>query len=122
MSEWSNPVPDIVAYRRASGRRHYNAVRQFRAQLRRLLVAQMLLDLLPQAEIARRLNVHRSTITRDVDALRTATVERGQCPCCGHRLNTAEVLLMKLAHHENNKRLGIGLGGAVSHDGDGDLQ
>jgi DNA-binding NarL/FixJ family response regulator len=54
---------------RASGRRHYNSVRQFRAKLRQIQVARLLRDGLRQTHIAAVLSVHPSTVSRDVAAL-----------------------------------------------------
>ena len=53
--------------RRASGRRHDNSVRQFRATLRQMQVARLLAQgVQRRREIARQLGVHPSTISRDV--------------------------------------------------------
>ena len=54
-----------AAYRRAGGRRGYNRARQGRADARRRVVAGLLRNGLSGAEIARRLGVHRCTISRD---------------------------------------------------------
>jgi hypothetical protein len=59
---------------RAGGRRHYNAVRQFRALARRLKVLELadrfgLFLRGAQARIARELGVHRSTVCRDLKVL-----------------------------------------------------
>ena len=70
----SQPLPtwDAVC-RRAGGRRHYNAVRQFQAAQRLLQVLALLNDFGlgrgSQSRIAERLGVHRSTICRDVAKL-----------------------------------------------------
>lgn len=65
-------APDIVR-RRCGGRRRWNAVRKARMLERRKDVAKLLLRLghRPgvQSEMARRLNVHRSTICRDLKAI-----------------------------------------------------
>jgi IS30 family transposase len=61
---------DQVA-RRAGGRRHYNAVRRLRAVQRKVQVAQLYREGLSQHEIARRLGVHPSTISRDLAYLHT---------------------------------------------------
>jgi DNA invertase Pin-like site-specific DNA recombinase len=66
---WTDRVSDTIAYRRASGRRHYNAIRQVRATVRRSQVARLLraygLERGTQARIARELNVSDATISRD---------------------------------------------------------
>ena len=55
--------------RRASGRRHYNSVRHFRAAARRQQVAELLAaGTTSRVQIARRLGVHASTVSRDVAA------------------------------------------------------
>jgi len=80
---WSDRTdPDTVA-RRAAGRRHYNSVRTFRATLRRREVAALLVRGLSQAEIARVLGVHRSTVCRDVAALCEMAKRERVCPLCG---------------------------------------
>ncbi len=83
---WSASTSTDEAHRRASGRRQYNAVRQFRAIVRRGEVAK-LLDQLGyahgvQVRIARRLGVSPATISRDVTALLTGGP---RCPRCGYR-------------------------------------
>ena len=68
--------------RRASGRRHYNSVRQFRATLRQMQVARLLAQgVRRRRAIARRLGVHPSTISRDVQAILARSP--GACPTCG---------------------------------------
>jgi DNA-binding NarL/FixJ family response regulator len=72
---------DAVA-RRAAGRTHSNRVRQFQALARLRRVAQLLAEgIRTHAEIARRLHVHPSTISRDVQTL--AALTPGACPTCG---------------------------------------
>lgn len=83
---WSAPVSDSEAYKRAGGRRRYNAVRRLRAILRRQQVAELLASGYSQAEIAERLGVSQSTISRDVLHLRAETRRRGTCPVCGRLL------------------------------------
>ena len=82
-NDWGAWVPADVAYRRAGGRRHYNAWRQFMAIMRRRKVGKMLLAGKKQVDIARALGVHRSTISRDVTWLRELANRRGRCPICG---------------------------------------
>jgi hypothetical protein len=68
--------------RRASGRRHYNAVRQSNASFRRSQVAQrMAAGTTSRVALAARLGVHPSTISRDITALLGA--RPGACPTCG---------------------------------------
>jgi len=82
---WTDWAPESVVNRRASGRRHYNAWRQFMATARRHKVAELLLAGQTQSEIARSLGVHRSTISRDVAWLRELAKQRGHCPTCGQK-------------------------------------
>jgi DNA-binding transcriptional ArsR family regulator len=82
---WSARVPDDEAYRRAGGRRRYNAVRQFRAELRLEKVGHLLRQGLSRAEIARRLGVHPSTVSRDIRRMFAAGQVR-RCPYCGKPL------------------------------------
>jgi DNA-binding CsgD family transcriptional regulator len=68
--------------RRASGRRHYNSMRHFRALERQRQVAHLMASgIRRRAEIARRLRVHPSTISRDIQAL--LALQPGACPTCG---------------------------------------
>jgi hypothetical protein len=68
--------------RRASGRRHYTSVRQFKAVHRRGQVATLLAaGVSSRADIAGRLGVHPSTISRDIAALLGAQPDA--CPTCG---------------------------------------
>lgn len=69
--------------RRAGGRRAYNAQRQFAAAFRLKEVAALLCDGLHQAEIARRLCVHPSTVCRDVKKLHKMALRERTCPVCG---------------------------------------
>ncbi len=70
---WNGPVSGNEANRRAGGRRAINTRRQFLAIERRVEVARLLDDLGfgwgAQAEIARILGVHRSTVSRDMRRL-----------------------------------------------------
>ena len=85
-SEWSQTIDTSAAYRRASGRRHYNAVRSFQRERRRAEVARLLTCKGAlfrrglQTELAHELNVSRSTICRDLAYL----LRLGwPCPTCG---------------------------------------
>lgn len=69
--------------RRAGGRRAYNAQRQFAAAFRLREVASLLRDGHHQAEIARRLGVHPSTVCRDVKKLYKMALRERTCPVCG---------------------------------------
>ena len=80
---WSDRTDPETVARRVAGRRHYNAVRTFRAALRRREVAALLLDGLSQSDIARQLGVHRSTICRDMVSLRDMARAEVVCPVCG---------------------------------------
>lgn len=84
-SWWSESTSTDEAYRRASGRRKYNSVRQVRAILRRQEVAALLGQLGyghgVQVQIARRLGVSPATVSRDVAALLAAP---RRCPRCGY--------------------------------------
>jgi hypothetical protein len=97
-NKWGEPVSGDEAARRAGGRRRYNAWRKFRAEYRRMELVRLLRvqgglvrrkDGWPdarigalgnQAALARQLNVSRSTICRDVQALLR---EIRPCPTCG---------------------------------------
>lgn len=86
-TSWSEQVPFDVACRRASGRRHYNSIRQCRRVLRRREVARLIghygMTHGAQAQIARALGVHRSTICRDFAAILKRLNEGEPCPLCG---------------------------------------
>lgn len=68
---WRVPTTDSEAHRRAGGRRRYNAERQRQAKQRLEKVLNLRADGLTQAEIARRLGVHRSTVSRDLKPFKT---------------------------------------------------
>jgi hypothetical protein len=84
--DWKDPrwTKDAVQ-RRASGRRHYHAVRRQRREARRVQVAELLCrygwDHGTFARIARELGVHRCTVMRDAQAIgeaaRIAALARG---------------------------------------------
>ncbi len=73
---------------RAGGRRHYNTWRRDLAFMRRgdVLAYWRVSRGAPgwQAKAAAALGVHRSTITRDVEALRAEMRLGSPCPMCGH--------------------------------------
>jgi len=72
---------------RAAGRRHYNAVRRERAEARRHEVIKLYLQLGGrrgcQAEMARRLGVSQTTISRDMAILWEEASQIDRCPFCG---------------------------------------
>jgi DNA invertase Pin-like site-specific DNA recombinase len=86
---WSNPVSNTEAHARAAGRRAYNSTRQFKAMMRTGEVVRLLRERGwsrgVQADIARELGVHRSTVTRDVK--RALFADQRPCPTCGKMLN-----------------------------------
>ena len=91
--QWRQPTSDEAAWRRASGRRHVNAWRKFKAVVRQREVARLLLadgrsmfDRGVQSDIAKRLGVHRSTVHRDIWALIAEANTRRVCPLCGTRI------------------------------------
>src|SRR5262249_17222205 len=81
---WSAPTTQAEVFRRASGRRHYHAIRRFRRDHRRLQVAELLtrygMGWGYQARIARELGVSRVTIHRDMKYLLESYLP---CPVCG---------------------------------------
>jgi DNA-binding CsgD family transcriptional regulator len=79
--DWSAPIAWDRVCRRAGGRRHLNAVRQFKAQRRRVEVAQLLAQAYTTREMARQLGVSRWTIQRDVKAL-LHPAHLPDCPAC----------------------------------------
>lgn len=85
-SRWSRTTTAEEAYRRASGRRHYNFARQGRAWWRQWEIAEWLTRKmhLPkpprgyQAELARMFGVSRATISRDIKAITAALRKQWQ--------------------------------------------
>ncbi len=75
-------TPEALA-RRAGGRRRHNSVRQLRALVRRMQVARLLLTgVRSPRQLAARLHVDTSTITRDLQVI--LYQQPGQCcPTCG---------------------------------------
>jgi hypothetical protein len=87
---WARPTTHEEVVRRAAGRRHYNAVRQARAEQRRQKVLDLarnwgvsLVEPGVQGALARQLGVHRSTISRDVAAILGGVTVWRPCPACG---------------------------------------
>lgn len=87
---WNNEVSHDEMCRRASGRRQYNAVRQFRAELRRREIIDLTIrrGLVPfthgmQSRLAEHFGVSRSTICRDLARIREDNYRAGCCPTCG---------------------------------------
>ena len=72
-TDWSSPVSNSDAYRRAGGRRAHNFLRQVMATYRRTRLVKIAVELEFkrgwQSEAANRLEVNRSTISRDVKEL-----------------------------------------------------
>jgi hypothetical protein len=83
---WSAFTSTTEAHRRASGRRKYNALRQFNADVRRIKVGELVVEYGfvrgTNARVARELNVHPSTITRDLRKI--LNLDDGKdCETCG---------------------------------------
>ena len=81
---WGCRTDAQTAYHRAGGRRRYNAERARERIRRRDRVAAIAVELGPrfftrgaQAEIARRLGVHRSTVCRDLEEILAELSPRG---------------------------------------------
>jgi DNA invertase Pin-like site-specific DNA recombinase len=72
-NDWSRPTSPAEVIARAGGRRRYNARRQDEAIVRRCRMLGLLREYGHgpgvKARIARELGVHRSTITRDYQAI-----------------------------------------------------
>jgi hypothetical protein len=95
---WSKPVSDSEAARRAAGRRHYNSVRQDRADFRRKEIIKEwtngevsgVFDLAEwggHKRLAEKLGVSQSTLTRDLAAIRH-DLGWEMCPTCTGRVPT----------------------------------
>jgi hypothetical protein len=89
---WSRPVPDEVAYRRAGGRRRYNAQRREAALLRRQRLLEALLaerrsiyDRGTAAWWSARAGVSRRTAQRDLAWVEAQLIAAAPdiCLCCG---------------------------------------
>jgi hypothetical protein len=81
---WSAPTSPAEVIARAGGRRRYNAKRQNEALIRRCRMLELFAEYGHgpgvRARIARELGVHRSTITRDFQAV--VWVHEHACPTC----------------------------------------
>jgi hypothetical protein len=88
-SSWSAPTTNDEVHRRVSGRRLYNSVRHAQAMVRAGEVIRLLNERGfgrgVQAQIARDLGVHRSTISRDV--MRALSPDGQPCHTCGREMN-----------------------------------
>ncbi|NIR49637.1 helix-turn-helix domain-containing protein, partial [candidate division KSB1 bacterium] len=84
-NNWSKRTDFETVKKRAGGRRHYNSVRRLYAVLRKNEVALLFAQGVRKAEIARRLGVHRSTVSRDVKGFFQTLREEQDCPVCGHK-------------------------------------
>lgn len=81
-SDWSKPITDDEARRRAGGRARYNARRSDAAIKRRVYrLLPMLGGMEPSRgdldDLARRLHVSKATVSRDVASLRRAGMLKG---------------------------------------------
>ena len=90
---WSDYTSELHAYARASGRRHYNSVRKFRATLRRMEIVDWAhrhdtttIARGIQSRLAEVFGVHRSTICRDLQKIAEENTARCACPTCGREL------------------------------------
>lgn len=83
-SSWSDSVSDTEAHARAGGRARYNHERQLTAAVRRAWVVRRYIELNAargaMALIAEELQVHRSTIMRDIR--RWSGEQTWPCPTC----------------------------------------
>jgi hypothetical protein len=88
-STWSDPTSTDEAHRRAAGRRLYNGVRHAQAMVRAGEVIRLLnergMGRGVQAQIARELGVHRSTVSRDV--MRALSRDGQPCRTCGREMS-----------------------------------
>jgi hypothetical protein len=109
---WGRPVSSREAYRRAGGRRGYNARRTFMVRLRwaRLLDLARELEMGiwehgAAARLARALGVSRWTVARDIRQIR-ATFNHQHCPVCASPIlhlprSTEDTWWLRLFHvHE----------------------
>jgi hypothetical protein len=88
-SSWSDPVSGDEAHARAAGRRLYNSVRHAQAMVRAGEVVPLLNERGfgrgVQAQIARELGVHRSTVSRDL--MRALSPDGQPCRTCGREMS-----------------------------------
>ena len=78
--------------KRAGGRRRYNALRKRARAIRRHRVAVMTLATADtQREIARKLGVHESTLSRDVSAIEAWFSPERRCPLCKRSYRVAAI-------------------------------
>ena len=77
---WSQRISTADAYRRASGRRHYNAERQLNANLRRIELVPLLGKGLTLEQMAIRLHTSTSTVFRDIKKI--LEPQQWSCPTC----------------------------------------
>ncbi len=100
---WGCGTNDSEASRRAGGRRKYNAVRQSMALIRQAEVAKMYcaggFRWGIQSEIARKLGVHRATVSRDVKLIMKVLHEE-----IAFRRYLEEVLLPEITAKIKRKR------------------
>jgi len=100
--------------RAAGGRRHYNSVRQFRAELRRIeilcFLAESGVSLLvrgTQRALARRFAVSESTISRDLVGILAERSPIRRCPFCGAKpLDEEGVRAIENGHQRFGRWLG----------------
>lgn len=84
---WQAPRTQDEAYRRHAARARWNSLRRLRAEERRQRLLALILEVGglawgAQSVLARRLGVHRSTVSRDVQQL---LARDPPCPTCGVR-------------------------------------
>ncbi len=73
---------DELVYRRAGGRRRHNRERQVRAELRRAMIGEQLLNGDTRAEIAASFGVSTRTIDRDIARMLQEAAAQHRCPLC----------------------------------------
>jgi hypothetical protein len=95
---WSDFSSSTEIARRAGGRRRYNAQRQAKAAERRLAI----LDILGAYVILNHFGVNRSTICRDIEAIRQEWRHQHMCYVCGKCLGWSLGKLVRL--HQRLKR------------------
>lgn len=85
-TDWSDRTTDAEAFSRASGRRYYNSIRKFNAQLRLADVVKLLkkygMGHGAQTAIAKELGVSRSTICRDMATILEESYSHYDCRRC----------------------------------------